>query len=108
MLLAGASAAALAWLGHDHWLAVVAPFALFLFGTALVVPNATAVALTPFPATAGAASSLIGAVGFTAGALVSALLGLAFDGTARPMTAAAALAGVGATLFETFLRRGKT
>lgn len=107
MLLAGASAAAFAWLGHDHWLAVVAPFALFLFGTALVVPNATAVALTPFPAAAGAASSLIGVVGFTAGAVVSALLGAAFDGTARPMTTAVVVAGVGATVFEILLRRGK-
>jgi DHA1 family bicyclomycin/chloramphenicol resistance-like MFS transporter len=107
MLLGGVAAAALAWAGLDHWLLVVIPFSVFLFGTALVVPNAMATALTPFPAAAGAASSLIGTVGFTAGALVSALLGAAFDGTARPMTAAAAVAGVGATVFEILLRRGK-
>ena len=107
MLAGGALAAALAWSGLGHWLAVVIPFAVFLFGTALVMPNAIATALTPFPATAGAASSLIGAIGFTAGALVSTLLAAAFDGTARPMTAAAALAGIGATLFELHLRRGK-
>jgi len=107
MLLGGVVAATLAWSGQNHWLAVVIPFSVFLFGTALVVPNATATALTPFPATAGAASSLVGAIGFTAGALVSTLLAAAFDGTARPMTAAAAVAGVGATLFEILLRRGK-
>lgn len=107
MLAGGALAAALAWSGLGHWLAVVIPFAVFLFGTALVMPNAIATALTPFPATAGAASSLIGAIGFTAGALVSTLLAAAFDGTARPMTAAAALAGIGAALFELLLRRGK-
>jgi DHA1 family bicyclomycin/chloramphenicol resistance-like MFS transporter len=107
MLVGGLLAAALAWSGQGHWLAVVIPYAVFLFGTALVVPNATASALTPFPATAGAASSLVGAIGFTAGALVSTLLAAAFDGTARPMTAMAAIAGVGATVFEVFLRRGK-
>lgn len=107
MLVGGVAAAALAWSGQGHWLAVILPYALFLFGTALVMPNAMASALTPFPTTAGAASSLVGAVGFTAGALVSTLLAAVFDGTARPMATAAAVAGVGATVFEIFLRRGK-
>jgi DHA1 family bicyclomycin/chloramphenicol resistance-like MFS transporter len=90
-----------------HWLAVVIPFFVYLFGTALIVPNATAAALSPFPATAGSASSLIGAIGFTAGALVSSLLGAAFDGSARPMASAAALAGAAAFTFEKLLLRGK-
>jgi MFS transporter, DHA1 family, multidrug resistance protein len=108
MLVGGVLAAALAWSGQSHWLAVVVPYAIFLFGTALVVPNATASALTPFPTTAGAASSLVGAIGFTAGALVSTLLAAAFDGTARPMTTVAALAGIGAATFEFLLHRGKS
>ena len=107
MLLAGAAAAALAWGGASHWLAVTLPFTLLLFGTALIVPNATAAALTPFPASAGAASSLIGAIGFTAGALISTALGAAYDGSARPMASVAALAGIGAFAFERFLLRGK-
>jgi len=107
MLLAGAAAAALAWGGASHWLAVTLPFTLLLFGTALIVPNATAAALTPFPASAGTASSVIGAIGFTAGALISTALGAAYDGSARPMASAAALAGIGAFLFERFLIRGK-
>ena len=107
MLAGGASAAVLAWLGVAHWLAVVVPFFVFLFGTALVVPNATASALSPFPAAAGSASSLIGAIGFTAGALVSSLLGAAFDGSARPMATVAALAGAAAFTFEWLLLRGK-
>ena len=107
MLAAGATGAALAWLGAGHWLAVVLPFMIFLFGTALIVPNAIAAALTPFPAAAGSASSLIGAIGFAAGALISTLLGAAFDGTARPMASVAALAGLGAYLFERFLPHGK-
>ena len=107
MLAGGLAAAALAWSGFGHWLAVILPFAVFLFGTALVMPNATAAALTPFPAAAGAASSLIGAIGFTVGALVSTLLAAAFDGTARPMATAAALAGIGVTIFERYLQHGK-
>jgi MFS transporter, DHA1 family, multidrug resistance protein len=96
MLAGGGAAAALAWAGVAHWAAVVIPFLLFLFGSALIVPNATAAALSPFPAFAGSASSLIGAVGFTVGAVLSATLGFLFDGTARPMTSVAAVAGLAA------------
>jgi MFS transporter, DHA1 family, multidrug resistance protein len=103
---AGLAAAALAWAGVAHWLAVVLPFALFLFGTALVMPNATATALSPFPGMAGTVSSLLGAMCFAGGALMSTLLGLAFDGSARPMASAAALCGLGAFLFERRLARG--
>jgi DHA1 family bicyclomycin/chloramphenicol resistance-like MFS transporter len=108
MLAAGAAAAALAWAGVGHWAAVVAPFTAFLFGTALIVPNATAAALSPFPAFAGAASSLIGAIGFTAGALVSTALGAAYDGTARPMASMAAFAGLCAFAAHRALLHGKT
>jgi DHA1 family bicyclomycin/chloramphenicol resistance-like MFS transporter len=108
MLAAGAAAAALAWAGVGHWLAVVAPFTAFLFGTALIVPNATAAALSPFPAFAGAASSLIGAIGFTAGALVSTALGAAYDGTARPMASMAAFAGLCAFALHRVFLHGKT
>jgi DHA1 family bicyclomycin/chloramphenicol resistance-like MFS transporter len=107
MLASGAAAAALAWSGAGHWLAVTLPFMVLLFGTALIVPNATAAALTPFPASAGAASSIIGALGFTVGAIISTVLGAAFDGTAQPMATVAAAAGIGAFLAERFLLRGK-
>ena len=57
---------------------------VYLFGCAFMIPNATAAALSPFPQMAGAASSLLGAMPFGLGALVSALLAAAFDGTTRP------------------------
>jgi len=57
--------------------------------------------------TAGSASSLIGAIGFTAGAIVSSLLGAAFDGSARPMATVAAFAGTAAFTLEWLLLRGK-
>lgn len=107
LLFAGGFAGAFAWAGVAHWAVVVPPFALFLFGSALLIPTATAAALTPFPAAAGSASSLMGAIGFTAGALISTLLGVLFDGSARPMTSTAALAGVAAFTFHRFCFHGK-
>jgi len=104
---AGAGAALLAWAGVSHWLAVLLPFMVYTGGMALITPNATAAALTPFPRSAGAASSLIGATQFAVGAAVSALLGALFDGTARPMASVAAAGGVGAWLIERYYLRGK-
>jgi DHA1 family bicyclomycin/chloramphenicol resistance-like MFS transporter len=103
---AGVAAAAAAWAGLAHPAAVVIPFMVFLFGTALIIPNATALALQPFPRTAGAASSLMGAAQFAVGAGVSTVLGAAFDGSARPMATAAAVAGLGAFLIERSFLRG--
>ena len=107
MLAAGIAAGALAWAGVWHWLAIVLPFMVFLFGTALIIPNATAAALSPFPQAAGAASSLIGALGFAGGALVSFALGAAFDGTPRALATVGALSGLAAFVCERMLRRGK-
>ena len=104
--LSGAAAAALAWAGVAHWTAVIVPFAAYMCGTALIMPNATAAALSPFPHSAGAASSVMGASQFAVGALVSTLLGLLFEGTARPLTSAAALGGVCAFLIERSFVRG--
>jgi DHA1 family bicyclomycin/chloramphenicol resistance-like MFS transporter len=106
-LASGGSAALLAWAGVSHWLAVLLPFMVYTGGMALITPNATASALTPFPRTAGAASSLIGASQFAVGATVSALLGILFDGTARPMASVAAIGGAGAFLIERYFLREK-
>lgn len=107
VLAGGASAGALAWTGVAHWLALVVPFALILFGCALILPSATSMALSPFPQAAGSAASLIGAIGFTSGALLSTLLGITFDGTSRPMASVAAVAAVCVFAFERMLARGK-
>jgi DHA1 family bicyclomycin/chloramphenicol resistance-like MFS transporter len=97
---AGLAAAVSAWAGAAHAAAVVLPFMLFLFGSALIIPNATALALQPFARTAGTAASLMGAIQFAVGALVSSALGALFDGTPRPMALVALLAGTGALLLE--------
>lgn len=67
-------------------LAVLLP-AMF-FGIACVgiaMPNATAVAMAPFPAQAGMASALLGTLQTACGAFASAATSALADGTARPM-----------------------
>ncbi len=103
--LAGVGAAGFALAGVAHWTLVVLPMAAYMFASSFVIPAATAAALAPFPHTAGAASSLIGGTQFALGAAVSSVLGASFDGSARPMALAIALAGTAALLCERFLVR---
>jgi len=104
--VSGLAAALLAWAGASHPAWVVLPFMGFLFASALIIPNATSLALQPFARTAGSASSVMGATQFAIGALVSTALGALFDGTPRPMATAAALGGLGALLTERMFLRG--
>jgi DHA1 family bicyclomycin/chloramphenicol resistance-like MFS transporter len=97
---AGLAAMVAAWGGAAHPAAVVLPFMLFLFGSALIIPNATALALQPFARIAGTAASLMGATQFAVGALVSSALGALYDGTPRAMAGVALAAGAGALYVE--------
>jgi len=106
VLVSALAAAALAWAGVAHPAAVVLPFMGLLFGSALVIPNATVLGLQPFPRTAGSASSLMGATQFFVGAAVSSALGTLFDGSARPMATVAAAGGVCAFLIVRSFVRG--
>jgi DHA1 family bicyclomycin/chloramphenicol resistance-like MFS transporter len=60
------------------------------------MPPATAGALTPFPKIAGSASSLMSFGQFLVASTAALVVGIAFDGTARPMAFAIALASLGA------------
>jgi DHA1 family bicyclomycin/chloramphenicol resistance-like MFS transporter len=60
-------------------------WSFYLFGCSLMLRARRRRRFSPFPQMAGAASSLLGAVPFGAGAAVSAMLAAAFDGTTRPM-----------------------
>jgi DHA1 family bicyclomycin/chloramphenicol resistance-like MFS transporter len=51
----------------------------------LILPNATAAVMAPFPEQAGVASALLGMLQFSVGAATGALVGLFHDGTPRPM-----------------------
>ncbi|MGP4017101.1 Bcr/CflA family multidrug efflux MFS transporter [Saccharopolyspora sp. 5N708] len=61
--------------------------ALFLVASSIgmVFPNATALALSGRPETAGSASALLGVMQFMAGGLAAPLVGVAGTGTALPM-----------------------
>lgn len=103
--VAGVAAAGLAWAGLAHPAAVVVPFMFFLGACALILPSATAAALTPFPKSAGTASSLMGATQFVLGAAVATLLGALYDGSARPMATLTAVAGLAAFGLERWTAR---
>jgi len=94
----GIALAALAWMDIRHWSAVAGPMGAFLFASSFIIPNATAAALSPFRDSAGSASSLMGALAFGIGAVLGAVLGSLFDGSARPMASATALGGAAAWL----------
>ena len=60
----------------------------------LVMPTTMVMALDPHPDIAGLASSLGGTLQMTTGAVMIAVAGPFFDGTAAPMVGAIALAGL--------------
>ncbi len=76
--------------------AVAAPlfFAVAMMG--VVPPNSMALALEPYPHAAGSASALSGAMQFSVGAPIVALLGLLHDGSALPMACIVAGCGLAA------------
>jgi DHA1 family bicyclomycin/chloramphenicol resistance-like MFS transporter len=60
----------------------------------LVFPNASALALTPYPDIAGSASALLGVLNFVVGAGVAPIVGVAGNRTAMPMGIVIAAFGV--------------
>ncbi len=105
MLAAGTVLAALAWLRVDHPAAVVAPMSVFMLALMMTMPGATAAALTPFPDIAGSASSLLFFVQFAVASTAALIVGLTFDGTARPMASTIAVASLGTFLSFRLARR---
>jgi DHA1 family bicyclomycin/chloramphenicol resistance-like MFS transporter len=93
---AGVLLAGLAWSGILTVPTVVGPMFVFAVGLGLTLPNGMAGAIGPFPAMAGLAAAVAGFLQLTLSALYSVAVGHFDDGTARPMTAAIALAGLAA------------
>ena len=93
---------ALAWSGAGGFPLFVATIFVALATIGLILPNATAAVMAPFPDHAGVASALLGALQFAVGAAIGALVGMAGDGTPKAMAltmaacAAASLAISGA------------
>ena len=97
-VIGGVSMAGLALAGIKETMAVVIPMGIYVFGLAFVLPQATAGALTPFPETAGTASSLSGFIQNMMGALVSFLLTAFTHDDALVMATAIAVLGLGASV----------
>jgi DHA1 family bicyclomycin/chloramphenicol resistance-like MFS transporter len=73
---------------------ILLPTVFYMAGTGLVLPNAMAGAIGPFPRLAGTAAALLGFIQMGAAALIGAAIGHLADSTARPMGAAIALCGL--------------
>ncbi|MDQ0467381.1 multidrug effflux MFS transporter [Labrys wisconsinensis] len=96
LALGGVAMLALVLAGIPHPAAIVVPMALYLAGVGLVMPQAMAGALAPFPDRAGAASSFAGFVQMLAGAGIGALVGHALGASALPLALAVAATGIAA------------
>lgn len=84
--------------GFFSVVSVVGPVAVFMVGAGLVLPNAQAGALGPFPKNAGAASALLGFFQMGFAALVGIAVGHGSGSSALPMMAAIALVALGALM----------
>jgi DHA1 family bicyclomycin/chloramphenicol resistance-like MFS transporter len=90
LALAGAGTAPGLW----KVASVVVPMALMFFAGALIIPNGTAQAISPYGQVAGSASSLLGFMQMGAGAVMGAVVGATFSDSALPMMAQIALLAI--------------
>jgi len=98
LAVGGLAMPALVLLGPGHPAEIVLPMTLYLCGVGLVMPQAMAGALTPFPKQAGTASSLAGFVQMITGAGIGAIVGHSLGGSALPLPLTIAATGVAAAL----------
>jgi DHA1 family bicyclomycin/chloramphenicol resistance-like MFS transporter len=89
---------ALMVIGTGSSLEVTVPMALYAMGVGLVLPQANASAMMPFPDRAGAASSLQGLVQMSFAAIVGATLGHFLDASALLMPVFISVMGIAALL----------
>jgi DHA1 family bicyclomycin/chloramphenicol resistance-like MFS transporter len=87
--------------------AVLVPLFLVVSSIGVVMPNATALALSEHPDVAGSASALVGVLQFVVGAAAAPLVGVAGNDTAVPMALMIALLGVGGITAMTTLTRAR-
>lgn len=105
MAVGGLAMVATVALGLTSAAALVLPMALYLAGLGMVLPQAFAGAMTPFPERAGAASALLGFVQQSAAALCGAVVGALLGSSAWPLAAAVAAMGCATLLLWILTRR---
>ena len=94
---------AVAYLGLGPWWVVAIPILLNMLSMGFILPNATVGALSRHAGHAGSASALMGTMQYGVGAVSGLLVGVAADGTARPM-ATLMLLGAGCAAVADFCR----
>lgn len=109
-LAGGATMAALAWSGlavpgATGIAAVVAPMVVYMIGMGIVMPNAQAGALGPYPRIAGAASALAGFTQMVVAVCVGLALGWLYDASAVPMASLIGAMGAATLLSYVLLVR---
>jgi DHA1 family bicyclomycin/chloramphenicol resistance-like MFS transporter len=88
---------------------VMAGFMLYIWGQAVVAPNAMAAALEPVPYMAGIGAALLGIIQMSSGALAGYAVNAFYDGTPTPMGAVIlAMALMAAAMHAAMLRRPNT
>ncbi|MDH3474815.1 MAG: multidrug effflux MFS transporter [Rhodospirillales bacterium] len=106
-LAGGVAAFALALAGIASVTGIIAPVFVFMIGVGLMLPNAMAGAIGPYPRMAGTASALLGVIQMTLAAVIGIAVGQAQDGTARGMNGAIAAVALAALLaYLGLVRRG--
>jgi MFS transporter, DHA1 family, multidrug resistance protein len=91
-------------LGLHTAAALVLPMALYMAGMGMVLPQAAAGAMTPFPERAGAASALLGFVQQSTAALCGAAVGAMLGSSAWPLAGAVAAMGCATLVLWIFTR----
>jgi MFS transporter, DHA1 family, multidrug resistance protein len=86
--------------GWGGWLAVIVPVFFTMTAQGFLMPNATVGALSRHAGHAGSASALMGTMGFILGATSGLLVGVAADGTARPMALLMLIGGLGCVIAD--------
>lgn len=104
LLVGGVAMASAVALRLSSAASLVLPMAVYLMGVGLVLPQATAAALNPFPERAGAASALVGFSQMMFSAFVGAGVGRMLGESAWPLAGTIAAMGA-ATLLVWFVTR---
>ena len=107
LIATGAVHWTLAGLGMDSLIAFSVLQAITMASFALASSNFSAMAMENMGAIAGTASSVQGFISITAGVLIGAVIGQAFDGSVVPMVAGFLIAGVIALALVAVIERGR-
>jgi DHA1 family bicyclomycin/chloramphenicol resistance-like MFS transporter len=112
--LLGFVAVTFVWLAVQLLSATPMPFLLFLaffalamFQFGLIASNFNSLAMEPLGHVAGTASSVLGFMGTVGGALIGAMIGQSFDGTATPMVAGFFTVSIIGLIFVLIGEKGK-